>query len=177
MKKTYMTNEIVRMGALNFFEELASVNWAFSTRPKQGPKQQQQQGGWTGEGVEETTEKGKGRRRRERRQKEKEEEVLRRRRRRKKKQKKGGEDKKKKSGWQKQGVGQNMTGFVKNLGSKLELVSKAAPPSSPEMSSSSSSSSLVVLHFWASWCEPCKAMDLVFAQLAADTPHAQFFRV
>ncbi|CAM6021404.1 unnamed protein product [Sphagnum balticum] len=70
-----------------------------------------------------------------------------------------------------------MTGFVKNLGSKLELVSKAAPASSPGMSSSSSSSSLVVLHFWASWCEPCKAMDVVFAQLAADTPHAQFFRV
>jgi hypothetical protein len=68
-----------------------------------------------------------------------------------------------------------MTGFVKNLGSKLELVSKAAPSSSPGMSSSSSSSSLVVLHFWASWCEPCKAMDVVFAQLAADTPHAQFF--
>jgi len=88
MKKTYMTNEIVRMGALNFFEELASVNWAFSTRPKQGPKHQQRQGGWTGEGGEETTEKGKGRRRRERRQKEKEEEVLRRRK--KKKQKKGG---------------------------------------------------------------------------------------
>jgi len=84
MKKTYMTNEIVRMGALNFFEELTSVNWAFSTRPKQ-----QQQGGWTGEGGEETTKKRKGRRR-ERRQKEKEEEVLRRRRRRKKKKKKGG---------------------------------------------------------------------------------------
>jgi thiol-disulfide isomerase/thioredoxin len=70
-----------------------------------------------------------------------------------------------------------MTSFVKNLGSKLELVSKAAPSSSPGMSSSSSSSSLAVLHFWASWCEPCKAMDVVFAQLAADTPHAQFFRV
>ncbi|CAM6045773.1 unnamed protein product [Sphagnum compactum] len=69
-----------------------------------------------------------------------------------------------------------MTGFVKNLGSKLELVSKAAPSSSPGRSRSSSSS-LVVLHFWASWCEPCKAMDVVFAQLAADTPHAQFFRV
>jgi thiol-disulfide isomerase/thioredoxin len=70
-----------------------------------------------------------------------------------------------------------MTGFVKNLGSKLELVSTAAPSSSPGMSFSCSSSSLVVLHFWASWCEPCKAMDVVFAQLAADTPHAQFFRV
>jgi len=50
MKKTYMTNEIVRMGALNSFEELASVNWAFSTRPKQGPKQQQRQGGLDGGG-------------------------------------------------------------------------------------------------------------------------------
>jgi hypothetical protein len=45
-----MTNEIVRIGALNSFEELTLVNWAFSSRPKQGPKQQQQRGGWTGEG-------------------------------------------------------------------------------------------------------------------------------
>ncbi|GIL63217.1 hypothetical protein Vafri_17346 [Volvox africanus] len=26
----------------------------------------------------------------------------------------------------------------------------------------------VVLHFWATWCEPCKQMDAVLAQLAAD---------
>lgn len=36
---------------------------------------------------------------------------------------------------------------------------------------------LVVVHFWASWCEPSKAMEPVFAQLAAETPQAQFFRV
>lgn len=35
----------------------------------------------------------------------------------------------------------------------------------------------VVLHFWAGWCEASKHLDAVFAQLAADTPHASFFRV
>jgi len=54
---------------------------------------------------------------------------------------------------------------LKNLQSKEELASKLVP------------GNLVVLHFWASWCEPSKAMDIVLAQLAEDTPHAQFFRV
>ncbi|XP_024387528.1 monothiol glutaredoxin-S17 isoform X1 [Physcomitrium patens] len=37
--------------------------------------------------------------------------------------------------------------------------------------------SLVVVHFWASWCEPSKAMEPVFTQIAIETPNAQFFRV
>lgn len=37
--------------------------------------------------------------------------------------------------------------------------------------------SLVVAHFWASWCEPSLAIEPLFAQLAAETPAAQFFRV
>ncbi|GJP81367.1 hypothetical protein CLOP_g11529 [Closterium sp. NIES-67] len=35
----------------------------------------------------------------------------------------------------------------------------------------------VAVHFWAAWCEPCKHMDVVFAQLAAENPHAKFLRV
>lgn len=35
----------------------------------------------------------------------------------------------------------------------------------------------VFVHFWASWCEPSKHLDVVFAQLAVDNPHAVFFRV
>ncbi|GLC39885.1 hypothetical protein PLESTM_000962500 [Pleodorina starrii] len=35
----------------------------------------------------------------------------------------------------------------------------------------------IVLHFWASWCEPCKQMDTVMAQLAADLPAITCIRV
>ena len=35
----------------------------------------------------------------------------------------------------------------------------------------------VVLHFWATWCEPCKQMDVVLTQLASENQHAGFFRV
>ena len=37
--------------------------------------------------------------------------------------------------------------------------------------------SVVVVHFWASWCEPSVAIEPLLAQLAAETPQAQFFRV
>ncbi|KAF5827260.1 thioredoxin-like protein [Dunaliella salina] len=40
-----------------------------------------------------------------------------------------------------------------------------------------SSGQLVVLHYWAQWCEPCKHMDKVMAQLAAEHPQATFMRV
>ncbi|KAJ8467665.1 hypothetical protein OPV22_030217 [Ensete ventricosum] len=54
---------------------------------------------------------------------------------------------------------------VKDIGSKADLddaLRGAAP---------------VVVHFWASWCAASKQMDQVFARLAADFPHALFFRV
>ncbi|KAL3688175.1 hypothetical protein R1sor_014484 [Riccia sorocarpa] len=54
---------------------------------------------------------------------------------------------------------------VKNVESKAELdaaVAQGGP---------------AFVHFWASWCEPSKHMDEVFAQLAVDTPYAHFFRV
>ncbi|KAG2425038.1 hypothetical protein HYH02_015089 [Chlamydomonas schloesseri] len=35
----------------------------------------------------------------------------------------------------------------------------------------------VVLYFWASWCEPCKHMDAVLGQLAADLPGLACLRV
>lgn len=35
----------------------------------------------------------------------------------------------------------------------------------------------VVLHFWASWCEPCKQMDTVMEQLAKENPSIRFGRV
>ncbi|KAK1420094.1 hypothetical protein QVD17_21422 [Tagetes erecta] len=37
--------------------------------------------------------------------------------------------------------------------------------------------SVVMIHFWASWCEASKHMDQVFAHLSADFPHAHFLRV
>ncbi|KAI3892185.1 hypothetical protein MKW92_011998 [Papaver armeniacum] len=58
-----------------------------------------------------------------------------------------------------------MGGSVKDIQSKEELstvVSHGKP---------------VILHFWASWCEASKQMDLVFSHLSTDFPHAQFFRV
>ena len=35
----------------------------------------------------------------------------------------------------------------------------------------------VAVHFWAPWSAPCKQMDLVFAELAAQCPTATFLRV
>lgn len=57
------------------------------------------------------------------------------------------------------------TGEVRDLKSKVELEKAVA------------GGHTVVLHFWASWCEASKHLDVVFAQLASDTPHASFFRV
>eukprot|EP00246_Nothoceros_aenigmaticus_P005103 TRINITY_DN16952_c0_g1_i1.p1 TRINITY_DN16952_c0_g1~~TRINITY_DN16952_c0_g1_i1.p1 ORF type:complete len:356 (-),score=74.93 TRINITY_DN16952_c0_g1_i1:543-1610(-) len=57
------------------------------------------------------------------------------------------------------------TGEVRDLRSKAELEEAVH------------SGGTVVLHFWASWCEASKHLDVVFAQLASDTPHATFFRV
>ena len=35
----------------------------------------------------------------------------------------------------------------------------------------------VAVHFWAPWSAPCKQMDLVFTELAAQCPSAAFLRV
>lgn len=35
----------------------------------------------------------------------------------------------------------------------------------------------IIIHFWASWCEPSKQMDQVLSHLSIDFPHAQFLRV
>ncbi len=34
-----------------------------------------------------------------------------------------------------------------------------------------------VVHFWAAWCEPCKLLDQVLAQLATDAPAVAALRV
>lgn len=34
-----------------------------------------------------------------------------------------------------------------------------------------------MVHFWAAWCEPCKLLDQVLAQLAADAPAVAALRV
>eukprot|EP00197_Chlamydomonas_leiostraca_P001244 CAMPEP_0202885472 /NCGR_PEP_ID=MMETSP1391-20130828/41680_1 /ASSEMBLY_ACC=CAM_ASM_000867 /TAXON_ID=1034604 /ORGANISM="Chlamydomonas leiostraca, Strain SAG 11-49" /LENGTH=376 /DNA_ID=CAMNT_0049568719 /DNA_START=90 /DNA_END=1220 /DNA_ORIENTATION=- len=49
--------------------------------------------------------------------------------------------------------------------------------SQKDVDAASSSGQPVVLHFWASWCEPCKHMDTVMAQLAKDHPSVTFMRV
>ncbi|XP_065019225.1 monothiol glutaredoxin-S11-like [Musa acuminata AAA Group] len=54
---------------------------------------------------------------------------------------------------------------VKDIGSKADL-DDALRGEAP-----------VIVHFWASWCAASKQMDQVFAHLAADFPHALFFRV
>ncbi|KAH9614737.1 hypothetical protein KSS87_002878 [Heliosperma pusillum] len=57
------------------------------------------------------------------------------------------------------------SGVAKNINSKKELddaVEKGIP---------------VILHFWATWCDASKHMDLVFTHLSTDFPNALFFRV
>ncbi|CAL9146136.1 unnamed protein product [Musa hybrid cultivar] len=54
---------------------------------------------------------------------------------------------------------------VKDIGSKADL-DDALRGEAP-----------VIVHFWAAWCAASKQMDQVFAHLAADFPHALFFRV
>ena len=36
---------------------------------------------------------------------------------------------------------------------------------------------VVIVNFWASWCDASKQMDQVFSHLATDFPRAHFFRV
>lgn len=40
-----------------------------------------------------------------------------------------------------------------------------------------SSSAFTACHFWASWCEPCAAMDQLMREMAAARPNARFVRV
>ncbi|CAK9321025.1 unnamed protein product [Citrullus colocynthis] len=58
-----------------------------------------------------------------------------------------------------------MGGSVKDVQSKAELDGLLR------------SDALVILHFWASWCEASKHMDQVFSHLATDFPQAHFLRV
>lgn len=59
-----------------------------------------------------------------------------------------------------------MAGVVRDATAKADLDEAVKKPGS-----------LVVVHFWATWCEPSLAIEPLFAQLAAETPQAQFFRV
>ncbi|KGN49222.1 monothiol glutaredoxin-S17 [Cucumis sativus] len=58
-----------------------------------------------------------------------------------------------------------MSGSVKDVKSKAELDALLR------------SDALVILHFWASWCDASNHMDQVFSHLATDFPHAHFLRV
>ncbi|KAG0588598.1 hypothetical protein KC19_2G255000 [Ceratodon purpureus] len=58
-----------------------------------------------------------------------------------------------------------MAGVVRDANAKVDLDNAVK------------SGGLVVVHFWASWCEPSLAIEPLFAQLAAETSQAQFFRV
>lgn len=58
-----------------------------------------------------------------------------------------------------------MSGSVKDVQSKSELDGLLR------------SDALVILHFWASWCEASTHMDQVFSHLSTDFPHAHFLRV
>jgi len=46
-----------------------------------------------------------------------------------------------------------------------------------EFTSAVKSGQPAVAHFWAAWCEPCKHMDTVLRQLAAENTRAKFLRV
>lgn len=63
------------------------------------------------------------------------------------------------------GSGRTMSGSVKDVKSKAELDALLR------------SDALVILHFWASWCDASNHMDQVFSHLATDFPHAHFLRV
>ncbi|PNW84363.1 hypothetical protein CHLRE_04g232602v5 [Chlamydomonas reinhardtii] len=49
--------------------------------------------------------------------------------------------------------------------------------SAADVAAVASSGKPAVLYFWASWCEPCKHMDAVLGQLAADLPGLACLRV